>query len=149
MAGQIMKSPSGVSNRFQLVERERLHGNIQGVWWGYHTTCLMRAPTTALLWSSGTPYTSGRMTCYGESGMTALLNLSPHWGHHPEWHNIPPEGGRLSVARVQTMASDVRRLLNEGDDLIDWLCRAVKSRQTLLVEGGGSQFTLKARAVEP
>jgi hypothetical protein len=132
-----------ISNRLALVPREHLHGGIQGVWWGYNACCLARSPDTVLLWSSGTPYTAGRMTNYGSSHLTALLGMSPDWGRKPKWLRIGPDGGRLSVARISEASATLAELF--GADVAALLPRCVKERMTLLIEGGGETLTLKNR----
>jgi hypothetical protein len=130
-----------ISNRLGMVSREYLHGNIQGVWWGYNASCIARSPDTILLWSSGSPYTSGRQTHYGRSHLTALTGMSPHWGHHPKWVQIGPDGGRLNVTRIADAAEHLSQLF--GDDAVEPLLRCIKERKTLLIEGGGTEMIAK------
>lgn len=130
-----------LSNRFQLVPRERIFGTIQGIAFGYNLSCLMRSPTLALLWSSGTMYTSCRQSVYGESSLCVLRRNE--LTHARSWKDIGPNGGRLSVARIQQNQTEIEEWF--GDDIMQILIEAVRKKQTVLVEGGGEAFTPRGK----
>lgn len=137
-----------MNNHFTLVPRERIHGTLEGVDFGYNLFCLARSPRALLLWSSGTAYTSGRRTEYGTSALYGLLRNS-HFSANPKYDRII-EGGRWSVARLNLVSVTVaiRQLFEEPEitngvevGLIACLAAAQSPRRsTVLVEGGGPQL---------
>jgi|HubBroStandDraft_1064217.scaffolds.fasta_scaffold02120_13 hypothetical protein len=135
-----MSAAIALSNRFAMVEREQV-GVVQGVDFGYSFYCLARAPTVALMWDGGSSYTSGRQTCYGESQLTILFKLGPHWGQHPEYRRLGQSGGRLSVARVGAVAAEIEAAFDDESVMLP-LLEAVRLRKTLVIEGGWDGFTL-------
>lgn len=142
--GRAMSGVAALSNRFHLVARERLHGIIGGVDFGYHLSCLARSPAAALFWSAGTPYTSGRQTCYGESCMYAVRRTADvSWWRN--YRRLGGNGGRLTFNRVAELAGEIDALFDDAG-ITASIVQAVRSRQTLLIEGGGEPFTPSRRA---
>lgn len=121
------------SNRFEYVGRERVHGIIEGVDFGYNLSVIARSPAVVLCWSGGSCYTSARETRYGKSSFVAL------W--RKDHHGIPKsetwgDGGRLSIVKVQSVRACLEVFF--GEDLYEQIVQGVCRRQTLLIEGGGA-----------
>jgi hypothetical protein len=121
------------NNRIQFVEREHISGHIEGVDFGYRMQVIARSPAFVLCWSSGTAYTSGRQTCYGESSMT-VIPRDPRFRYHPDYRRIPPEGGRLTYRRIMEVKDKLHEFF--PDDVLS-IANAAQRRQTVLIEGGG------------
>jgi hypothetical protein len=123
------------NNRIQFVPREKLSGLIEGVDFGNGLSCIARSPGYVILWSSGTSYTSGRQTRYGASCMYEISRKGRmNGGASKNYRRLGGEGGRLTIARIETVRFELK--LCFGDD-VDQIAEAVRLRQTVLIEGGG------------
>jgi hypothetical protein len=133
-----------MSNRFQLVEREHIHGGIHGVWFGYNFRCIARSLNAALLWSAGTMYTSGRQSVYGESSLYLVGDRT----NTRDWYRNAKEidyGGRLNPNRIRALTEKLGEQFDA--ETIKAIVDAVDQRKTLLIEGGGEPFTPSNRVL--
>lgn len=124
------------NQRLTLVDLEVISGHIEGVDFGPELYCIARSPRAVLVWDRGSMYTSGREQRYGESSLIGLPDRSPSFTRHPTWTHLGPRGGRLTVRRVADEADGIAKLFG-ADDLMVEICRAVREKRTLLIEGGG------------
>lgn len=132
------------SNRVQLVEREHIHGGIHGVWFGYNLSCIARSPTSALLWSGGTMYTSGRDTVYGGSSLYLAWNRTETRDWYRNFKEIDG-GGRLNPNRIRAVAEKLGEQFDA--EIVAAIVDAVSQKKTLLIEGGGKPFTPSNRVL--
>jgi hypothetical protein len=133
------------SNRYQFVDREHLHGSIQGVNFGYNLYCVARSPTAVLLWSAGTMYTSWRQSVYGASSLCVAARINPRETWHRNYREID-RGGRLRADRITAKADQLLEYFD--DETIPVIANAVHARKTLLIEGGGDAFPLSSRVLK-
>jgi hypothetical protein len=154
LAAATVSDPIIIGNRFQLVDRELLSGNVAGFNFGYNFSCIMRSPTHALFWSGGGAYWSGGLgNAYGASG------LSAYWRPHAalvkkygpgystftgqgSYKDFGERGGRLNRNLDERMpASEWAKLADYlGEDLEGEIRHAIGENKTLLIEGGGDPF---------
>lgn len=132
------------SNRFQLVDREHLHGTLAGIDFGYNLSCIVRSPEHLLLWSGGTMYTSGRQSVYGGSQPYLWERDPRHRTSLSGYIRLGQGGGRLSVDRITQAFTPIVAAF--GEDSWGSITKAVRERKTLIVEGGGGQLCPSRRS---
>ena len=123
-------------NRLKLISKEIADGTIEGVDFGPSLYCIARSPSAVLVWSSGHMYTSGRQSVYGESSLIGLPDRTVRFRHHPSWKTYD-SGGRLKEDRIRLCDDEIIELFSDPD-IIAPVADAVRKRQTLLIEGGGT-----------
>jgi len=123
-----------IPNNINFVPRERVSGHIEGVDYGYNMFCIARSPEALLLWSAGTAYTSGRQTRYGASSLE-LLDRASSPDRQKSLGRIGDDGGRLTAARIWAVKDVLENLFGAGK--AEHIAYAVKTRQTVLFDGGG------------
>jgi hypothetical protein len=133
------KNASVLSNRFQLVERERISGHVGGIDFGYNLSCIARSPSVALFWSGGTAYWSGRgSTSYGKSCLT-VYRRSGRFTHGSDYTVLGEYGGRLTAKRVLASATEIGKAFDD-EDIAPVIADAIRQKKTLVIEGGGQPF---------
>lgn len=126
-----------ISNSIQFVPRERIHGAINGVDFGPRVSVIARGEKPALLWLGGHSWTVNGNTSYAEGHLTLIVDRKD-WQGHRHYRSLSPEGGRLTVDRVDP---HLKLLEEHFNGYLDAIRQAIKTRTTLLIEGGGKPFS--------
>lgn len=124
-----------MSNRLQLVEREIISQQVEGVDFGGDLYLIARSPTAVLVWARGNSYSVNGHQHYGESHLTVLYDRTMHARYHPTYRDIGGRGGRLSWRRVQDGGVQLAQYFTVDD--VGEIIKAVRLRKTLIIEGGG------------
>lgn len=126
----------GPTNAEQMIPREHIAGTLKGVDFGPRVFVIARADKPMLLWLRGHSWTNNGHVSYSESHLTTIKDRSAMDG----WRNykgLDPRGGRLTVDRVEAAKPAILAVFDESY----WagIIHAVKTKQTLLIEGGGEE----------
>lgn len=136
------------SNSERMIPRERIYGTIRGVDFGPNVYVIARAELPMLLWLGGHSWSLNGHQRYSESHLTLIRDRIRMDG----WRNyksLEPAGGRLTVARAELAKAPICECF--GEDRWPGIAWAIRTHQTLLIEGGGEQLqpggTARARSL--
>lgn len=124
-----------ISNSEQYAPMEHVHGLIGGVDFGPRTFVVARSECSLLLWLAGHSWSVNGHRRYAASHLTVVVNRVTM----DVWRNyfaLEPRGGRLTVSRVEAARDKVCETF--GEDRWHGILRAVKTKQTLIIAGGGA-----------
>lgn len=124
------------SNSEVMVPREMIEGSIRGVDFGPRVFVLARAERPMLLWLGGHSWSVNGHQRYAESHLTIIRDRVRMDGWR-NYESCKPEGGRLTVARLEAIRDKIVLLF--GEERWPGIVHAVETKQTLLIEGGGAR----------
>lgn len=122
------------SNSAVLVDREHVHGVIGGVDFGPRTFVLVRSPWSLLLWLGGHSISVNGHVSYSEAGLV-LVKQRREMNRPGCYRWLGYRGGRLTLQRVAGIRDDLVPVF--GHQVLGDIEEGVRSRGTLLIEGGG------------
>lgn len=126
------------SNSTQLIDREFAAPQIEGVDFGTKLWVIARSPEAVLIWVFGHSWSVNGHRSYSEPHLMLLPDRTPNFMYRPDYKRLEVSGmSRLMVSKIGPVEPHIEEAFPGS---LYGVRRAIRDRQTLLVDGGGNQL---------
>lgn len=127
-----------MSNSITIIDREMAAPQIEGVDFGGRLWVIARSPTAVLAWVYGHTSSINGHRSYATPHLLILPDRTERFMGNPRYLSLRHDWTRLTPERLEEFHASI--VTHFGLDAYSSICRAIKDRMTVIIEGGGGQL---------